>query len=254
MPLKLFIVIPYGESTDRHTDRNRALKLHGGDSSTKLRWEMLWAAAGLGWEMWEVTLKNHQVLMESLKSVNPGRVRASLGFYGGHSAASMEAEFDRNRFGDKWHLRAHVSSVTSNIWCFHLCCVHEWTPSFGKSCWISLGEDPPSVASGLMRRCGPKTHARLTTLILSLFLEFESRGKGQMNWKQREFLYPYSSVLTKLFSFSYFPCTPLLPFCAPSGLSIGLSFSPWILRPASLSFWFQLAKFPFCYLQLKETN
>lgn len=39
--------------------------------------------------------------MESLKSVNPGRVRASLGFYGGHSAASMEAEFDRNRFGDK---------------------------------------------------------------------------------------------------------------------------------------------------------
>lgn len=184
--------------------------------------------------------------MESLKGVNPGRVRASLGFYGGYSAASTEAEFDRNRFGDKRHLIAHVSGVTSNIWCFYLCCVHEWTPSFSKSCWISLGEDPPSVASGLMRRCGQKTQARLTTLILSLFLEFESWGKGQMNWKQREFLYPYSNVLTKPFSFSYFPCTPLLPFCAPAGPSIGLSFSPWILRPTSLSFWFQLAKFPFC--------
>ena len=144
----------------------------------------------------------------------------------------MEAEFERNRFGDKWDLSPQVSGITSNIWCFYLCCVHEWTPSFGKSSWISPGEDPSPVASGLMRRYGQKTQARLTILILSLSPEFEPWGKGQMNWKQREFLYPYSNVLTKLFSFSYFPCILLLPFCAPAGPSIGLSVSPWILRPA----------------------
>ena len=65
-----------------------------------------------------------------------------------------------------------------------------------------------------------------------------------MNWKQREFLYPYSNVLTKLFFSSYFPWTPLLPFCALAGPSIGRSFSPWILRPTSFKLLVSVSQIP----------
>lgn len=40
--------------------------------------------------------------------------------------ASAEAEFERIKFGDKWHLRVQAWDAMSNIWCFPLGCINEW--------------------------------------------------------------------------------------------------------------------------------
>lgn len=232
----------------------------GRESSAELRWEMLWAiceagASGPGWERWEVTLKNHQGLKESLNSVRPVRIRASLGFMGITLAANVEAEFGRNKFGDKWHQRVQMWGAVSNIWCFYLGCIHGWPLSFRKNTCISLGEDPSPLASGLVGRCGQETQASLLILILSLSLKCESWAKGQMDRKQTEPLYSSLSVLR--WSHYFLSPTSPEPFIALLHRCLSLlrpQLSPWILRPSPPFFSLKLAKFPFCYLELKKSK
>lgn len=116
-------------------------------------------------------------------------------------AAGMEDEFERNKFGEKWHLRVQMrGAVTSGVF-----------PMSGLR-KEGLREDSSPLALGLVGRCGLQAQARLIILILCLSLEFELWAKGQRDWRQMEPLYPYDSVLGGSHYF-LFPTSPKLHYC-----------------------------------------